>query len=122
MTVSPSFTRPESDSTVPPSPETCPKCGQLNPQDARFCSRCHATLQFVCPACQHRQLRGGMCERCGVDFIKYALALQFQAEGEARRERERAKSRNALLKQLLLLPVTGGWSLMKYLKSALRDG
>ena len=77
------------------------------------------TLRFTCPACQHVQRRGGTCEQCGVDFVKYAAILQFQMEQKVRAEREKAKARSAAVKQIVLLPITGGWSLLKYVKSAL---
>ncbi len=99
----------------------CPKCGRENAESARFCSHCHMTLRFTCPSCQHVQLQGGSCEECGVDLVKYAMMMQFQLESQVRREREEAKSRHALLKQAFLLPVTGGWSLLKYLKSIGRE-
>jgi hypothetical protein len=49
-----------------------------------------------------------------VDFAKYAAMLVFQARENAQTQRSKAKSRNALWKQLLLLPITGGLSLIKY--------
>ena len=93
----------------------CPKCRTDNPGEAQFCVRCHATLRYVCPACKHEQLQGGSCQQCGVDFAKYALMIQFQAKTEAQIERERAKQRSSLFKQALLLPVTGGFSLVRFL-------
>lgn len=102
------------------SNRACPKCDSENPESARFCLRCHMTLQFACPACHHAQSHGGCCEKCGVDFLKYLTIMQFQMESQVRREREQAEMRHVLLKQALLLPVTGGWSLLKYLKSAWR--
>lgn len=98
---------------------TCPKCRQKNPEAAQFCLRCHMTLHFRCPACRHFQRQGGQCERCGVDFLKYVALVQFQMESTLRKDRERAKGRSALLRQIFLLPVTGGYSLIKYMKSVL---
>ena|SRR5579863_4151947 len=98
----------------------CPKCQCENPETARFCVRCHMTLKFTCPSCKHTQEHGGACEQCGLDFGKYVGVMQFQMEKESRQQRESAKTRNELVKQALLLPVTGGWSLMKYVRSALR--
>ena len=97
----------------------CQKCNHDNPETVRFCIRCHMTLRFTCPACQNVQAHGGTCGRCGVDFLKYAAILQFNMEHTVRREREKAKARSAAVKQVILLPITGGWSLMKYVKSAL---
>ena len=79
------------------------------------------TLRFICPACEHIQPHGGKCEGCGVDFMKYAAVLQLQMEETARAEREKAKARSAAVRQIVLLPVTGGWSLLKYVKSALTE-
>lgn len=98
---------------------TCPKCQAASPAAARFCVRCHAPLRFTCPACGYVQETGGMCSKCGVDFAKYAAVMQFQMANEARARRESAQTRHDLLKQALLLPVTGGWSLFRYVRSAL---
>lgn len=100
---------------------TCPKCHHENPETARFCVRCHMTLRFSCPACHHTQEHGGKCDQCGLDFGKYAGVLGFQMENEVRAEGERVKTRNDLVKQALLLPVTGGWSLLRYLRTHLLD-
>ncbi len=97
----------------------CPKCGNGNPETAQFCVRCHMTLRFTCPACQYVKAHGGTCDTCGVDFVKYATLLQFQLEQAVRSEREHAKARSEAVKQVALLPLTGGWSLLKYVKSAL---
>lgn len=99
----------------------CPKCQHDNPGSPRFCQRCHMTLCFTCPACHHIQLHGGTCDQCGVDFTKFAAMMQFQMESEMRREREQIKARSNVMKQALLLPLTGGWSLLKYMRSAFRN-
>ena len=98
----------------------CPKCGQENPDLAQFCTRCHMTLRFVCPACKHVQQHGGQCDQCGVDFAKYSALLIFQAKDEAQQQRERVKARASIAKQILLLPITGGLSLFKFLTSYFR--
>ncbi len=98
----------------------CPKCGWENSDTVMFCVHCHMTLRYTCPACKHVQGHGGNCDQCGVDFLKYAALLQFQMEHEVQGERDRLKARNEMVKQAILLPVTGGWSLLKYVKSALR--
>ena len=101
---------------------TCPKCHRENPDSANFCLRCHMTLRFVCPACRHIQSHPGQCDRCGVDFLKYVEVMQFQMEARLLEARERSRGRSSLLKQLLLLPLTGGYSLLKGIKSVfLRD-
>lgn len=98
----------------------CPKCQFENPDTTRFCRRCHMTLLFVCPACQHTQRRGGKCEKCGVDFIKYALVIESQMEARSRQTREVSRTRGTLAKQALLLPLTGGLSLFKFVRTMLR--
>lgn len=74
-------------------------------------------LRFTCPACKHVQLHGGTCDQCGVDFGKYAAMLVFQAQAQADQSRQRTKDRNSILKQILLLPVTGGLSLIGFFRS-----
>ena len=49
-----------------------------------------------------------------MDFVKYAAMLVFQAKDVAQSEREKSKDRTAIIKQVLLLPITGGYSLIKY--------
>ena len=79
-------------------------------------------MKYLCPSCKHVQLQGGKCEKCGVDFAKYAAMLVFQAQDVAQSERDKSKNRTAIIKQVLLLPITGGYSLMKYfLGRARRD-
>ncbi len=93
----------------------CPKCGQANAEAAKFCTRCHTPLRFECPACQHLQSHGGKCDQCGVDFAKYLGVLMFQAKTESDKKSEQIRQRSGMLKQILLLPITGGLSLFKYL-------
>jgi hypothetical protein len=49
-----------------------------------------------------------------VDFGKYAAMLVFRAKQDAQAQRHKSKSRAAILKQILLLPITGGLSLIRY--------
>ncbi len=100
----------------------CPKCQQENPDSAQFCLKCHAPVRIVCPACRHVQDHGGRCDQCGVDFMKYASLMIFQGKTQAQKERERMKNRNSLIMQAALLPITGGWSLLKYLLKRGREG
>jgi hypothetical protein len=55
-----------------------------------------------------------------VDFAKYAAMLVFSAKDAAARERERTRVQTSIIKQILLLPITGGISLVKYLLGKLR--
>ena len=93
----------------------CAKCQQECPDTAAFCIRCHNPLRFVCPACHHIQDHGGQCDECGVDFMKYASLMIFQNKTQFQQERDRMKQRTSMVTQLLLLPITGGWSLLKYM-------
>ena len=96
----------------------CHKCGQENPDTNEFCSRCHNPSKFTCPACRHIQEHGGKCDECGVDFVKYAMMLVFQDQVSTQRARLRKKGRGEVIRQIFLLPITGGWSLLKYLKQS----
>jgi hypothetical protein len=100
----------------------CAKCGHENPETNQFCARCHAPARFTCPACKHSQDHGGQCDHCGVDFVKYATMLVFQGQTAAQQERSRKKGRSEVFKQILLLPITGGWSLLKYLRETKEGG
>jgi hypothetical protein len=57
-----------------------------------------------------------------VDFAKYAAMLVFQAKDAAHAERTKVQGRTAILKQILLLPITGGLSLIKYFVGRARGG
>ncbi len=72
----------------------CPKCKTENSDKVTFCVRCHTPLRYTCPSCKHVQLQGGKCEKCGVDFAKYAAMLVFRAKDTA--QSERAKSQRPL--------------------------
>lgn len=98
----------------------CPKCRQENPEKAQYCVRCHTPLSYTCPACKHVQAQGGKCDKCGVDFAKYSAMLIFSAQDAAARERERTRAQTGIIRQILLLPITGGISLVKYLLGQLR--
>ncbi len=43
--------------------------------------------------------------------------LQLQLKDQADQRRERVKARSSLLRQFFLLPLTGGLSLLKFLRS-----
>src|SRR6266508_5335482 len=95
---------------------TCPKCGVSSPNTARFCTRCHFPLRFVCPACAHVQDRRDTCEACGVDFVKYAMARVAQITARSEREAARMQKRSAVFREVILAVLTGGLSLLKYLR------
>jgi hypothetical protein len=92
----------------------CPKCGQSVRDVATFCTRCHATLRFKCPACRNEQRHGGKCDKCGVDFLKYQGILLAQERVQHDEEHERLERRSSLLKNLIWLPITGGISFIRY--------
>lgn len=95
----------------------CPKCKQENPEGRQFCSRCHNPLKFVCPTCKNVQDHGGKCDKCGLDFMKYASMMVAQAAVSAEGTRQQVRQRNSIIKQIILLPITGGLSLIKGLRS-----
>jgi len=99
---------------------TCVKCGQENLKAIEFCVRCHHPLRYTCPACIHEQNHGGQCDKCGADFAKYAAMLIAQAQSQAQQSREASRTRQSIIKQIILLPITGGFSLLKYLRSRSR--
>jgi hypothetical protein len=86
----------------------------------RFCVRCHTPLRYTCPACGHVQMSGGVCDRCGVDFVKYGVARLAALQTEMEQQRERTKNRAALVKSVLLAPLTGGYSLITYFRNRRR--
>jgi hypothetical protein len=55
-----------------------------------------------------------------VEFAKYAAMLVFKAQQDADLARGRARTRVGIVKQILLLPVTGGYHMVKYLLGQLR--
>jgi hypothetical protein len=57
-----------------------------------------------------------------VDFVKYAMMLVLQNETRAQQEREQQKRRSDTIVQILLLPVTGGLSLLKFLRNSMSRG
>ena len=92
----------------------CPKCKTENSESVTYCVRCHTPLKYTCPSCKHVQLQGGKCEKCGVDFAKYAAMLVFQAKDTAQAERAKARGAPPFGQQIVLFPITGGLSLIKY--------
>jgi zinc ribbon protein len=96
----------------------CPKCGQSVRDIATFCTRCHMTLRFKCPACQNEQRHGGSCDKCGVDFMKFASALMAQTRSKHDAEHDRLEGRSNLLKNVLMIPLTGGFSLLRLLRGS----
>ena len=94
----------------------CPKCQQGNPDTVQFCTRCHFPLRFVCPACAHVQERGGTCEACGVDFVKYGMMQVARMKAQSERESARIQKRTTVFREVVLAVLTGGFSLLKYLR------
>ena len=49
----------------------CPKCGEINSADAKFCNHCGAQLKKVCPACGGENDGGAkFCNQCGAALDK----------------------------------------------------
>jgi methionyl-tRNA synthetase len=95
----------------------CHKCGQSNPDSVRFCTKCHFPLRFVCPACAHTQRVGGTCEACGVEFEKHGLTQLSRMKLESERETARLQKQTSVFREVILAIATGGFSLLKYLRS-----
>ena len=93
----------------------CPKCGAEARDVARFCRRCHATLRYECPACKYEQRHGGTCDECGVDFLKYIMAVVAEKHVQSDVTYERQERRSALLKNLLNMPFNLGIPLVRSL-------
>lgn len=91
----------------------CPKCGAEVRDIARFCQRCHNTLRFQCPACQHEQRHGSTCEKCGVDFLKYITAVVASKQAESDIVHDRLEQRSTLIKNILWIPFTLGIPLIR---------
>ena len=70
------------------------------------------TLRFSCPACKNEQRTGGTCEKCGVDFLKYIVAVVDAKKQSRDAEQERFDRRTGLVKNILAIPLTGGLSLL----------
>ena len=83
----------------------CQKCKTDNPESFTYCVRCHAPLKYTCPACKHVQLQGGKCEKCGVDFAKYAAMMIFQAKDAARAERQKPVWRPPVWAHVVFFPI-----------------
>jgi hypothetical protein len=91
----------------------CPKCGTEVREVARFCQRCHHTMRYECPSCHHEQRTGGKCEKCGIDFLKYIGAVMTQKQVESEAARDRSEKRSTLMKNLLWLPFTMGFPIIR---------
>jgi len=76
------------------------------------------TLRYSCPACKNEQRKGGTCEKCGVDFLKYIVAVVDAKRDTRDVEQERLDRRSGLIKNVLMIPLTGGLSLLKLLRPA----
>jgi zinc-ribbon domain len=100
----------------------CPKCNTEVRDVARFCPRCHATLRYACPSCNHEQRHGGTCDKCGVDFLKYITAVVATKKDEADVIHERIEQRSNLLRNILLTPFNMGIPLLRQLFQASKRG
>lgn len=91
----------------------CPKCSTEASDAARFCPRCHATLLYQCPSCSHEQRQGGVCEKCGVNFVKYLSVMVSSKKAEADAAHERIRRRSSTWKTIISIFLTGGLSLLR---------
>jgi hypothetical protein len=93
----------------------CTRCHHLNAESIEFCTCCHQTLLYKCPHCWHLQARSGTCEKCGCNFgIYWSSYLERTAKERDRVEVERVKSALSILLQILLIPLTGGRALVRF--------
>lgn len=92
----------------------CPKCKTANADTVQFCSRCHTTLLYRCPSCAAKQRHGGTCDKCGVDFAKYGAMMVAREQIRASQQHQKVRDRASVWRQIFLLPITGGYSLMKF--------
>jgi PHP family Zn ribbon phosphoesterase len=93
----------------------CPKCKTENSDKIIYCVRCHTPLKYTCPSCKHVQLQGGKCEKCGVDFAKYAAMLIFQAKDAAQFQRKKAGWRPPIWAHIVFFPFPALIQLTLYL-------
>ncbi len=113
-----SATSPAAPGTAPATPAAqktvkCPKCGTDVREVARFCQRCHHTMRYECPSCHNQQRTGGKCEKCGIDFLKYVGAVVTQKQAEADAFHERMEQRSTLMKNILWMPFTLGFPIIR---------
>lgn len=92
----------------------CPKCAAGVREVDTFCKRCHNTLRVKCPACGNVQRHPGKCDKCGIDLVKFATMLIADKRIAADRDHDRIERRSGLLKNVLLIPINGGLSLLRY--------
>jgi hypothetical protein len=113
-TAAPTAAAPSASSAGATQPTIkCPKCGTDVREIARFCQRCHHTMRYECPSCNHQQREGGKCEKCGIDFLKYIAAVVSQKQSQADIFHERFEQRSNFMKNLLWLPLTLGLPLIR---------
>jgi hypothetical protein len=104
---------PAASTSSPQRTLKCPKCGSDVREVARFCQRCHHTMRYECPSCHHQQRTGGQCEKCGIDFLKYIGAVMTQKHAETDAMHERFEQRSNFMKNLLYLPFTLGFPIIR---------
>jgi hypothetical protein len=102
-----------SATAAPQKTVKCPKCGTDVREVARFCQRCHHTMRYECPSCHNQQRTGGKCEKCGIDFLKYVGAVVTQKQAEADVFHERMEQRSTLMKNILWIPFTLGFPIIR---------
>ena len=93
----------------------CPKCKTENLEKVTYCVRCHTPLKYTCPSCKNVQSQGGKCEKCGLDFAKYATMLVFQAKNTAQQEREQSTWNPPTWAKIVFFPIPSMIQLGMYL-------
>ena len=88
----------------------CPKCGAANADGVEFCTRCHATLLFTCPHCNHTQPHSGKCDTCGqnLDLFWKTYLVKTQAEA-ADAEAQQMKTEAKAVQTAVTFPFSGPW-------------
>jgi hypothetical protein len=85
------------------------------------CPKCGSEARDVARSCRHEQRQGGVCESCGIDFLKYVAAVVAGKQSETDVISDRLEQRSTLLKNILWVPLTGGLSLLRHFFATSRD-
>lgn len=87
----------------------CPKCGATNADGVQFCMRCHATLFFKCPKCDHNQAHGDTCDACGQNFAAFWCSYLADKSNEAKQiASDRATAKLGAVVTAAAAPLAGG--------------
>ncbi len=103
------------------SANTCPNCGNGNPDDVKFCESCGSGLTRLCPECERENsIHKKYCGSCGTDvagFLQVQEAIERMAKSSSEKKWSRVTKESGLLPEDLRLPGAKG----KKLKVKLRE-